>query len=390
MVHVLRSNHSLALYSVLVVASIVGCSPALSAPQPLPFEGAADVEVSSVVQTAGLCGADLDKDGRTDLVALSGATARLTMLLNRAGGYRAAGEIDAGASASGCATGNFNGDGEVDVAVSHHDNDEVWLFFGKGAGTFEAPRKVRVPVAKPHAHMLLVADANEDRLADLLLAQADDNKVWVLIGDGEGGFLPSSGSPISTGNHPYIVAASDFNGDGHLDVATPNWYGKSVSAFLGDGKGRFREAPNSPIGGFTGPTALSAADLTGDGKVDLAVGNDDSNKVQILVGDGKGGFAGGVAADLEAMADCFAPIVADMTGDGKIDVIATGVNGAQTFSYWINLGGGTFSPAHSLRCTSVASRICVADLNGDNAPDLAVGTWDEAKVYVWFGKKPHL
>lgn len=386
MVPGLGSNNSRSL-AALMAALNAQCSMAIAAQQPVPFAGAADLVVSGVAQTAGLLGADVDKDGRTDLLALSGATARLTVLLNRPDGFRAAGEVDAGATATGCATGDFNGDGEVDVAVPHHDNDEIWLLLGKGAGAFEAPRKVRVPVTKPHAHMLLVADADEDGRADLLLAQADDNTVWVLVGDGKGGFQPGSGSPISTGNHPYVVAASDFNGDGHLDVATPNWYGKSVSVFLGDGKGRFREAPNSPVGGFTGPAALSTADLSGDGAVDLAVGNDDSNRVQILVGDGSGAFAGGVVADLVATADCLAPIAADLTGDGRLDVIATAVNGAATFSYWVNLGGGRFSPPHTLPCAAVASRICVADLNGDKVADLAAGTWDEAKVLIWLGRK---
>lgn len=246
---------------------------------------------------------------------------------------------------------------------------------------------IRVPVTRPHLHMLLTADANRDHHADLLLAQSDDNRAWVLLGDGKGGFAPSSGSPIPTGDHPYVVAASDLNGDGHLDFATPNWYGKSVSVFLGDGSGRFREAPKSPIGGFAAPTAIAAGDLTGDGAVDLAVGNDDSSRLQILVGDGKGCFAAGAVPDLESRGDCFAPIVADMTGDGRLDVIATAVNGAQTFNYWTNLGDGGFSPGHALPCPSVASRICVADVNGDGAADLAAGTWDEAKVHIWLGRK---
>ncbi len=118
-----------------------------------------------------------------------------------------------------------------------------------------------------------------------------------------------------------------------------------------------------------------------------ALGNDDCNKVQILVGDGKGSFAVGAVPDLEARGDCFAPIAVDLTGDGRLDVIATAVNGAQTFSYWSNLGGGRFSPGHALPCASVASRICVTDLNGDGEPDLAVGAWEEAKVQIWLGKK---
>lgn len=357
------------------------------AQQPVPYDGPANMEVPGVLQASGMCSADLDKNGRIDLLLLSGARARVTVLLNGADGLTVAGEFDAGASATNCATGDFNSDGEIDLALSHHDTDEIWLFFGKGAGALGAATKVRVPVNKPHAHMLVVDDVNADRLADLILAQADDNKVWVLLGDGKGGFAPSPGSPMATGNHPYVVAVADLNGDGHLDLATPNWYGKSISTFLGDGKGRFKEPPTSPIGGFSAPVAIAAGDLTGDGKIDLSLGNDDSSFVQILVGDGAGGFAPGAVPRLRAEGDCFAPVIADLTGDGRPDVIATAVNGAPTFSYWVNLGDGKFTAGHALPCPPVASRILVADLNNDRAPDLFVGTWNAAKSYIWFGKK---
>jgi hypothetical protein len=371
----------------LALSLVAGCSQAQVGKSPLPFSSEPSLELPGAVQAASIHAVDLNKDSRLDLVVLSGSTARISIVLAGDAGYRIERELDAGQSASGCAIGDFNSDGRTDIAVTHHDSNEMWVFLGKDKADFEAPSKVRFSVSKPHAHMVLVADANGDGVSDLFVAQSDDNTVWVLIGDGKGGFSPSAGSPISTGNHPYVVTAADFNGDGHLDFATPNWYGRSVSAFLGDGKGSFKEAPNSPITGFAGPTAVAAADLTGDGHIDLAVGNDDSSRIEILVGDGKGAFAKGAARSLEAGADCFAPIIADLNGDGRSDVVATAVNDAPTFSYWINQGNGRFSEAQRLRCEPVASRILVSDLNRDGVQDLIVGAWDAPKVFVWYGRR---
>jgi hypothetical protein len=371
------------LSATLSLLLIAGCV-AREADARVPFDGEPDKSMSGVVHTSGLVTADFDGDGRIDLAVLSAASARLKILLNSAGGFRVASDTDAGASASNCAVADFDEDGKLDIAVSHHDTDEVWILLGNGDGRFQAPKKIRVPVKKPHLHMLVAAEVNHDRHADLLLAQSDDNAVWVLLGDGKAGFAPSAASPFATANHPYVVATSDFNGDGNLDFATPNWFGKSVSVFLGDGKGNFVAAPGSPIGGFNAPIGLAAGDLSGDGHAELAVGNDDSSRIQILVGDGKGGFVAGPV--LDATDDCISPTLADINGDGKLDVLASGQNDARTFTYWINQGGGKFSAGHTLPCASLASRICVADVNGDGAPDLVAGMWSEATVSIWYGK----
>ncbi|MGH8162819.1 MAG: FG-GAP repeat domain-containing protein [Rhodanobacteraceae bacterium] len=178
---------------------------------------------------------------------------------------------------------------------------------------------------------------------------------------------------------------ADFNRDNNPDIATPNWFGKSVGIFLGDGKGRFRSASDSPLKGLQAPTAIAAGDLTGDGNPDLVVGNNGARGLQLFIGKGDGGFRPG--PNLNADAPCYGPSLADLNGDGKSDVISTSTNGAQTLSYWINRGGGEFSPARALPCANVANTICVADINRDGLADLCVGTWKQGPLLVWLGRK---
>lgn len=368
---------------------LLRCAAQDSAGSHKPFHGEPDVRAAGVRRAADLAAVDFNGDGSRDLGMLAGTTGQMAVILSQGGSFQNSQPklLEVGHSASGMAIGEFNGDGKLDCAVSHHDTDEIWILMGRGDGTFEPARTVRVPAGKPHVHKVVTSDLNRDRHLDLMLAQADDNRVWALLGDGKGGFAPCSGAPWATGNHPYVVACADFNRDSYLDIATPNWYGKSVSVFLGDGSGGFKEAPKSPLTGFKAPTALDAGDVTGDGLVDLALGQDDSSEIQILVGDGGGAFALGTAPPLRAQDDCFTPTLVDLNQDGRLDVIANAQNRGRTFSYWINLGGGKFSAAQVVACPASAVTLCVADLNGDGAADLAAGTDDSDQIHIWFGKK---
>lgn len=375
------------LVCALIGAHILpGCASQQSAP-PFTFNERPSYRVPGLRRTAAVVAADLDGDSRKDLLLLSGEGGRIKVLINKPTGFAPVAEDPKAAnSASDLALGDFNEDGRIDFAISHHDLAQVWIFLGRGAARFAPPKKVDLRVSKPHAHMILCTDVNADGHLDCVLAQADDNRLHVLLGNGKAEFRSSPGSPFATDSHPYVTAAGDFNKDRALDLATPNWYGKSLSIFLCDGSGRFRPAPGSPIKGFTGPTSMEVGDLNGDGNLDLAVGNDDSKEIRLLAGDGKGRFRSGVISDLVSPTECFAPTLADLNGDGRLDVLANATNGAPSFPYWINLGDGRFTAAKSIPCAAGANRFCVTDLNGDGRVDMVVGTWDEDRAYVWLGK----
>jgi len=178
---------------------------------------------------------------------------------------------------------DFNGDGKQDLAIALGNDDSLRVFLGNGNGTFQAGVN---PAAGLEPYALVTADFNGDGKADLAVANRDDDTVKVYQGNGNGTF--QAGIPYSTGSSPQHLTVADFNGDGVLDLATADCGancsgsgGGGVSVLLGRGDGTF-DFPYQFTAG-TGPFAVVGGDFNGDGKIDLAVANRNSNNVSILL-----------------------------------------------------------------------------------------------------------
>jgi hypothetical protein len=104
-------------------------------------------------------------------------------------------------------------------------------------------------------------------------------------------FMQVAGSPFGAGSEPDFVAVGDFNGDGKPDLAVANEFSGNVTILLGDGTGGFSQPAGSPVRAGLGPVYVAVGDFNLDGKPDLAVANSGDDTVTILLGDGKGGFS---------------------------------------------------------------------------------------------------
>jgi hypothetical protein len=112
-----------------------------------------------------------------------------------------------------------------------------------------------------------------------------------LLSSGPTSFNLASGTPASTGNSPTAAAVGDLNGDGSADVVVANASDNSVSVLLNNGDGTFSAAPGSPITVGITPISAALADVNHDGKVDMLVASMSDNAVRILLGNGDGTFA---------------------------------------------------------------------------------------------------
>ena len=177
------------------------------------------------------------------------------------------------------------------------------------------------------ASFVTAADLNGDGNLDLVVASTGSvSAVIILFGNGDGTFAKPK-YIFNVGVNPMWIAVADFNGDGIPDLALadcPTCFGGnggpgSVTILLGTGGGNFGTPATFDSGG-TGTQALAALDFNGDGKMDLAAGNNASGTVALLAGNGNGTFA---APRLIEMVGARAIATGDFNGDGKTDLSRT-------------------------------------------------------------------
>jgi len=365
-------------------------------------------------QAVSVAVADVNGDGKLDLIVANycgnsstcpNAEGSVGVLLgNGDGTFQAAVVYDSGGvNATSLAVADVNGDGIPDLVVANScadsscANGSVSVLPGNGNGTFRPA--VAYDSGGSEADSVAVADVNGDGTPDLVVlnscasagsCETGDGSVGVLLGNGSGTFQ-SARAFDSGGVNATSVAVADVNGDGKLDVVVSQCAGPSfgcipgeVGVLLGNGDGTFRTAVNYSSGADF-PSSVAVADVNGDGKLDLLVGNPGSGshgtldgEVGVLLGNGDGTFQTVVAYD-SGGAGSVAPIaVADVNGDGKLDLVVgdqggSCVGGQGTVAVLLGNGDGTFQAAVGF-CSGGAlpSSVALADLNGHGKLDLLV------------------
>jgi uncharacterized protein (TIGR03437 family) len=336
----------------------------------------------------GLLVADLNNDGKQDVVVISLGTyaspATVAVFLGNGDGTVTPGATYAtGFGAFAAVAFDFNGDNKLDLAVLTAGN--VGIFLGHGDGTFAAP--VNYPVAQG-AQSLVLGDFNGDGHVDLV-AGASQN-LSMLLGNGDGTFRAAVNLPQHVS--AYFMAPGDFNNDGKLDLAISDTEGGTVSILLGDGKGGFA-GEYDYVAGYQ-PGSILATDLDGDGNLDVVLGlghpdvlapNTYSDTVTAFFGRGDGTLVGPPAYSVYAGIQASFPtsmVTADFNGDGKPDLaVAAG-------DVWIMLsqGGGSFRTPVAIAIPSAkVVAVAAGDFNGDGKQDLVIGDSYGSGVYVLLG-----
>lgn len=189
-------------------------------------------------------------------------------------------------------------------------------------------------------------------------------------------------NPLSflTGTGPTSLANADFNTDGIIDLAVANQNSANISVLLGTGTGSFSPAVNFAVG--NGPSAVISSDFNADGKIDIATVNVTSSSVSVLLGDGTGSFTS--ALNYTVGSTPFSLISADFNGDGKAD-LATSNSGSYDVSVLLNNGTGGFGPVVYFAAGADPRSLTIADFNADGKIDLASANLGNNNVSVLLG-----
>jgi FG-GAP-like repeat len=327
---------------------------------------------------------DFNGDGKMDLAVVNfgdpsaSDDGNISILLgNGDGTFQTAKNVAAGKNCAGIVAGDFDGDGKDDVALvrqgnaSMNDNGDVSLFLGNGDGTFH-PGQVLTPGKNPAA--ALADDLDGDGKLDLVVSNTTDKSVAVLMGNGDGTFK----SPVAytTTLPPGSLMLVDFDQDGKKDLAVFRALG--VDFLLGNGDGTFRQGPTARAGVISGGFP-AAGDFNDDGKLDLVKEScsflpPHSCGRSLLLGNGDGTFQSPITL--------IQPVngAADFDGDGKLDLAGITPNsGSAQVQISVGNGDGTFQPPVSFDAGASAVILAlVGDIDGDHSPDLVLLDFDSS------------
>jgi hypothetical protein len=347
------------------------------------------------------CYGDFNGDGYVDTAAATGSGIRIT-LFGTAGTTLSTSSIPlaSGRILSQIVTADFNGDGKLDLAVvylatSPSGQGGVTVLLGKGDGTFGTPMELAAG-SGPNILSLAVGDFNGDGNPDLAVGgyiESDTNfnfmltaQLGILLGHGDGTFAPAVMASVPSMMIPKYIVSADFNGDGILDLAVLDWRTvepnpDKVWVLPGKGDGTFG-APSGTVPG-TGQGYLAYTDLNHDGNMDLVVADPLSNGMATLMGNGDGTFQtptlyaasaqqGGVSLALIPTGDGSTAIFTPDDLTGGILLTIAGPDGTVNSPVIQPLGKGL-------------SGIAAADVNGDGLPDLLVTDATAGNLSVLIG-----
>jgi hypothetical protein len=345
------------------------------------------------------------------------------------------------------AAGDVNGDGIPDWVVANGGSDNLWVYLGRGDGTFTRATVISLTGQSPVA--VALADLRGVGKLDIIVAEADSLSVGVLLGNGDGSFGIENtffvpGAPIS-------LAVADMNQDGHLDVvagvmpdpAIPT--SGAMVTLVGDGTGSFAPPLFEPYltFGVQVPESIVVADFEKNGKPD-AVAVDPGVGAVLYVNDGTGflkeaqpidftsSLAGVFPISLTSgdvnedgcpdvidfnslgiaqvfLSNCdgtFQPVstylgegdfgytatLVDVNGDGHLDLVYAGIyqptgGYGQTPGNLVGVhfgdGKGHFGPAHVFRGGQTSFGLAVADFNRDGHPDIITANQDSDSASIF-------
>jgi FG-GAP-like repeat len=277
------------------------------------------------------------------------------------------------------AVADLNGDGKLDIVTANDESDTVSVLLNNGNGTFQ-PAKTYV--VGTHPYSVEIGDLADNGTMDIVTSNDKGADVSVLIGNGDGTFRPVRNYQTLGANPDSMKLAALVKG-GPLDIVTGNYGSNSVSVLMGYGNGTFRPAKTYAVGPL--PDDIAIAPLTPNANPSIVVANSGSTFISVLTNIGNGTFLPGRTYASQYNTDSVA--IGDVNGDGFNDIV-TSCSTTSTIQVFLNEGNGVFNPAENVFGASKppeATGMTLADIDGDGNLDIVEATPSINSVAVLTG-----
>jgi hypothetical protein len=309
--------------------------------------------------------ADIDGDGDSDLVALSSVDVMSVFRNQGEGRFASAETLAAPGTHLDFLIADMDGDGSPDCVTANFGEGTVTVMLNDGGGIFGPPTTFDAPGVSV-CRGLAAGDLDGDGDRDLLVGDAFNASKAVLLNNGSGAFAQAL--PFTAGGTCIAVAIADLDGDGDRDAVTVF---NGVWAHCNNGDGTF--APAVILATGEGHTSVAIADVNGDGGSDVAVSRSTSNGNNVARVFHNDGAACGSFTLIDYPISTLARDIslADLNGDGLIDLATSHVSSVDRVSVLLNLGEGAYGPAHEFFPGTYPQSLAIADVNADGLNDLA-------------------
>lgn len=355
------------------VREVVPSGYQLTAPQTVGFSA---TELQSGDRPAAVATGDIDGDGDLDLVAANSGTNTVSVFKNRGDGtFLAPTTFIVGNSPADVVLARLDGDADLDLAVSNAFSSTVSVLKNDGLGNFATATSFGVGTTP---FKLVAGDLDGDNDMDLATTNEFSNSVTVLLNNGSASF--PTRRDVSVGSSPEGLVVADIDGDTDRDLVTVNFEGTYTRLF-NDGAANFTTQTAAVPG--DGAFAITAADVDFDTDIDLAIANVLSDDVTVLVNDSSGNYS--AVGPFSAGRGPAAITAADVNNDSVVDLIVTsGQSSSITILYRVtapNFGAATSFGVANLP-SILAFSVLAADFDNDGDNDIAVANGTANTVAV--------
>ncbi|CAM4809506.1 unnamed protein product [Rotaria magnacalcarata] len=282
---------------------------------------------------------------------------------------------------------DVNLDGRLDIVVANSGTDSISILLGYGDGTFVNSKNYSTGY-NSEQYSVAIGDLNNDNKLDIVVANFDANNIGILLGYGDGTFSTQTTFLTGSSSSPNSVALGDFNNDHYLDIVIALFGYSYIGVVLGLGNGTFSEQVLYSTGSRATPSSVSIGDFNNDDRLDIvaAISFYWTNGIGIFLGDGSGSFA---IIELFVTGFGSSPYwttIGDFNNDNNLDVVVTNL-GTNNIGVFFGLGDGTFldQETYSTGESSQPYSVAVGDFNNDTRLDIAVGNYGTSNIGVFLG-----